>query len=397
MSGTYVSKIGIGSFTMIMVVGNGLFIPMMPAIQQDLQLTASQTSLLLSVFSFAGAIMIPLSSWLSNVFGRRKVIISCLVILTLGCVTSSLSGFTSHSNVAYMTILIGRILQGVGAGSAAPLGFILASELYRGTEQMKLFSLLEVINGVTKAVSPILGSLLVAYAWQLGFVWYLAIAIVALVSAITLLPQQSQTLSNHSTLSHGGLLHYWRWFVPGLTIGFVVMFLLYGLLFVTASDIQHTGQRGLFISLPLAILVVVSYLYGRTSNRSSKQLKETMIAGMSLLLVASCLACFGYLGFMYTVLSTCVVGGAAGILLPASSSSLAQFLPEELSERALTWLTTVRFLGVASGPVVFSIWMSEWQNHVFYLIGLTGISSQILLICWGKWFKKIQFEESNEF
>ncbi|MCM2677819.1 hypothetical protein [Alkalicoccobacillus plakortidis] len=62
------TKVGLASFTIIMVVGNGLFIPIMPSIQDELYLTAGQTSFLLSVFSYAGALMIPVSGLVSILY-----------------------------------------------------------------------------------------------------------------------------------------------------------------------------------------------------------------------------------------------------------------------------------------------------------------------------------------
>lgn len=110
------TKVGLATFTMIMVIGNGLFIPIMPAIQDELSLTTNQSSLLLSVFSYAGALMILLSGWLSEKFGRRIVLIASLSGLILGCVLASLAGFTTDTTQAYYLILIGRVLQGIGAG-----------------------------------------------------------------------------------------------------------------------------------------------------------------------------------------------------------------------------------------------------------------------------------------
>ena len=371
------TKVGLASFTIIMVVGNGLFIPIMPSIQDELYLTAGQTSFLLSVFSYAGALMIPVSGWLASYIGRRNVVIFSLVGLVLGCVVASLAGFTNNPDYAYAAILIGRILQGLGAGAAAPMGFILASELYQKTEQGKMFSFLEVINGFSKALSPALGGFIVAYYWQLGFVWYMAIALIALVAAITLLPNQLEKGSTHSNMK---IRFYWRGLLPILTTGFLIMFLLYGLLFVLSSMISHAANRSLFISLPLAILVIMSYLYGRTPLLSFKQLQHILRGGMIVLIIAVGIASFGYISIVYVATSACLVGLAAGVMLPASTSALLHVVPDELRDKALSWLSMIRFLGVASGPIVFAIWSSEWKENVVYLLGITGSAGIILFI-----------------
>ena len=80
------------------------------------------------------------------------------------------------------------------------------------------------------------------------------------------------------------------------------------------------------------------------------------------------------------LLRACLVGLAAGVMLPASTSALLHVVPDELRDKALSWLSMIRFLGVASGPIVFAIWSSEWKENVVYLLGITGSAGIILFI-----------------
>ncbi|MCM2677818.1 hypothetical protein [Alkalicoccobacillus plakortidis] len=61
-------------------------------------------------------------AWLASYIGRRNVVIFSLVGLVLGCVVASLAGFTNNPDYAYAAILIGRILQGLGAWSSGTYG-----------------------------------------------------------------------------------------------------------------------------------------------------------------------------------------------------------------------------------------------------------------------------------
>ncbi|MEK4564553.1 MFS transporter [Alkalihalobacillus sp. FSL R5-0424] len=373
------TKVGLATFTMIMVIGNGLFIPIMPAIQDELSLTTNQSSLLLSVFSYAGALMILLSGWLSEKFGRRIVLIASLSGLILGCVLASLAGFTTDTTQAYYLILIGRVLQGIGAGATAPMGMILASERYPKEQQAKIFSFLEIINGISKTAGPILGGVIVAYHWQAGFVWYLAIALIALAATFSLLGQEKMGLSNHTEEK---LRRHMNVFLPLLSIGFFVMFFLYGLLFVISSIIEHSVWRSLFISLPLAILVLMSYLYGRSSLQSFKQTQALLKVGVLVLLIVAFFVSFFYIHVSFLVIAACVVGAVSGVMLPASTSALVFLIPEAIREKAISWLSMIRFIGVASGPIIFSAWMGNWPTYRYMFICVTLIIGLLVFNLW---------------
>ncbi|WYP27962.1 MFS transporter [Alkalihalobacillus sp. FSL W8-0930] len=373
------TKVGLATFTMIMVIGNGLFIPIMPAIQEELSLSTNQSSLLLSVFSYAGALMILLSGWLSEKFGRRVVLIASLSGLILGCVLASLAGFTTDATQAYYVILIGRVLQGIGAGATAPMGMILASERYPKEQQAKVFSFLEIINGISKTAGPILGGFIVAYHWQAGFVWYLAIALVALAATFSLLGQEKMVVSNHTEEK---LRWHMNVFLPLLSIGFFVMFFLYGLLFVISSMIEHSVWRSLFISLPLAVLVLTSYVYGRSSLQSFRQTQGLLKVGVLILLIVAFFVSFFYIHVFFLVIAACVVGAVSGVMLPASTSALVFLIPEVIREKAISWLSMIRFIGVASGPIMFSAWMGNWPTYRFIFICATLIIGLLVFILW---------------
>src|SRR5690554_3720473 len=68
---------------LIMVLGNSLFIPVLPAIQNALNISKVQVSLLITLFSVPAGIVIPLAGFLSDRFGRKKVIIPALILYAL--------------------------------------------------------------------------------------------------------------------------------------------------------------------------------------------------------------------------------------------------------------------------------------------------------------------------
>src|SRR5436190_10377192 len=75
----------------------------------------------ISAYMLAQAAVIPLSGWLSDRFGARRVYLTSLVLFTLG---SALCGLAPSGEVLVAT----RVLQGLGGGMLMPIGMAV---LYR--------------------------------------------------------------------------------------------------------------------------------------------------------------------------------------------------------------------------------------------------------------------------
>ncbi|MFL6556691.1 MAG: MFS transporter, partial [Bacillus sp. (in: firmicutes)] len=157
----------IGSIPLILVLGNSMLIPILPKMKSELHLTQFQTSLIISVFSIAAAISIPILGYLSDRFSRKAIIIPALILYgSGGLLAGAAAAWFSNP---YTWILAGRILQGMGAAGTAPIAMALAGDLFKGAEQSKVLGLVEASNGFGKVISPIIGSLLALLFWYAAF------------------------------------------------------------------------------------------------------------------------------------------------------------------------------------------------------------------------------------
>lgn len=76
-------------------------------------------------------------------------------------------------NDPFMMILIGRILQGVGAAGGAPIVLPLVGDMFRREKDVSAtLGIIETSNTFGKVLSPILGSLLAGVLWFLPFSRY---------------------------------------------------------------------------------------------------------------------------------------------------------------------------------------------------------------------------------
>lgn len=65
----------------------------------------------------------------------------------------------------YNIILIGRVVQGVGAAGTAPIVMALVGDIFQSEQRSEALGIIEAANGIGKVVSPILGSAIGLISW----------------------------------------------------------------------------------------------------------------------------------------------------------------------------------------------------------------------------------------
>jgi EmrB/QacA subfamily drug resistance transporter len=136
----------------------------------------------ISGYMLAQAAVIPVSGWLSDRFGAKRVYLVSLVLFALG---SALCGLAPTAQVLVAT----RVLQGLGGGMLMPIGLAV---LYRVTppERMgAIFGLFGLPLMVAPALGPVLSGYLLQYAdWRLIFLINVPIGALALLVGRRVLP-----------------------------------------------------------------------------------------------------------------------------------------------------------------------------------------------------------------
>lgn len=111
----WITLIVVSSVGLIPMYGETVIIPAIPDIIKEFGITYSTSSWILASFLIAGAVMTPISGKLSDIYGKKKIVLIIMCIYTVGV---ALGGFAS--NISFM--IIARILQGVGL-SMFPIAF----------------------------------------------------------------------------------------------------------------------------------------------------------------------------------------------------------------------------------------------------------------------------------
>lgn len=121
--------ISLSSIPLIMTLGNSMLIPVLPVMKKELGVSSFQISLIITVYSLVAIILIPIAGFLSDHFGRKKVIIPSLIIAAAGGLICGWAAWKAKN--PYGLILAGRALKGIGAAGAAPIVMPLVGDMFK--------------------------------------------------------------------------------------------------------------------------------------------------------------------------------------------------------------------------------------------------------------------------
>jgi DHA2 family multidrug resistance protein len=135
----------------------------LPYIAGSLSASNDEATWVLTSYLVANAIILPASSWFSLRFGRKRFLITCIVIFTV-------SSFACGAATSLALILIARAVQGAGGGALQPLSQSILLETFPPQKRglaMAVFALGVVVAPV---LGPTLGGWLTdSYSWRWAF------------------------------------------------------------------------------------------------------------------------------------------------------------------------------------------------------------------------------------
>jgi MFS transporter, ACDE family, multidrug resistance protein len=378
---------GLAGIPLVMVLGNSMLIPVLPTMKAKLQLTGLQTSLLITAFSIAAGVVIPLAGYLSDRFGRKIVVILSLILYGAGGLLAGLAALWWDK--PYGIIMIGRVLQGIGAAGTAPIAMAMVGDLFNGAAESRALGLMETSNGLGKVLSPVLGALLAMISWYMVF-----LAFPVICGAVLLLfwfctrenKQQKQPMQVSQYLQSIGQVfrQHGRWLVPAFFIGSICLFTLFGVLFYLSDLLEETYKidgvlKGGFLAIPLLVMSIVAYVTGLIIKKKLRVMRLFVIIGMFLLAASYVIASF--VQGVYLLIGVLVIGSAGtGMILPCLNSMIVGAVKKAERGMITSLYSGVRFIGVAVGPPVFTWLLGISRSVMFYSIaGLTALFAVVAL------------------
>jgi EmrB/QacA subfamily drug resistance transporter len=153
-----------------------------PAISSALGVAPLSMKAVLASYTLSLAVFIPISGWMADRFGTRRVFASAIGLFTLG---SFLCGISSsiHWLVAF------RILQGCGGAMMVPVGRLTLVRTFAKSDLLRTMSFVSIPALVAPMLGPIAGGLIVGYLhWRFIFFLNIPIGLAGLILVYLHLP-----------------------------------------------------------------------------------------------------------------------------------------------------------------------------------------------------------------
>jgi MFS family permease len=127
----------------------------LPSIQRGLDASPGTTQWVVSGYALAFGLALVPAGRLGDTFGRRPMF---MIALAAFVTTSALSGAAPTIEL----LIVARLLQGVAGGALTPQNSGLIQDLFRGPERGRAFGVLGATIGLSTAVGPVVGGLILA-------------------------------------------------------------------------------------------------------------------------------------------------------------------------------------------------------------------------------------------
>ncbi len=159
----------------------GIVGPVLPAIKGSFGINERLVSWMFTIYILFFMIGTPLMAKLSDMYGRKNLYILDVFLFAVG------SAITV-SSFSFETLLIGRAIQGFGAGGIFPVASAFIGDTFPPEKRGSALGLIGSVWGFSGLLGPILGGLLLSYGWQWLFLINIPIAVIVIVLGFKILP-----------------------------------------------------------------------------------------------------------------------------------------------------------------------------------------------------------------
>lgn len=214
-----------------------------------------------TIYMLTSTIAIILFGKLSDLYGRKKILIGGIILFVLSSVAC---GFSSNM----LQLIIFRGIQGIGGGILISIPFIVVAELFPPRQRGKYAGMLGSVFGIANVLGPIVGGFITDFmGWQWVFFVNVPVGVAAIAMLSIYFPQLKQSVREKvidyagiisMTLSFSSLclaLTYIRSsYLPEYVVGF--LFIFAALMFILFIHAEHRAVEPL---LPMHLFKISDF------------------------------------------------------------------------------------------------------------------------------------------
>ncbi|MGI9184201.1 MAG: MFS transporter [Solirubrobacteraceae bacterium] len=354
----------------------------LPSVAHGLGVRGSSTSVVLSAYFGAYALLLLPGGELVDRFGVRRLALIGLTLFALGAVAGAL--------VTNFGELIGaRILQGAGAGLVSPAALAGAVSGFPPERRGSALGIWGASAGMSNLLGPLLGGLLtVAFGWRADWWALLPLTLLVAVAIVRLVPAVLETKADE-----GGNPSMNRIVLAATLIAALTFAVMIGSFYIAEQYLQRVagfsalGASGALVLVAL-LVGAAAPLAGKLVDRRGEQLPAVLgFVGAGLGLAILGLPGVSLDGIV-TILPLIPVGLGLGMLFVPTSRAALNASPQASHGRTSAILSVGRLLGAAVGAglagVALSGTLTAATVHHTLLLGaalcvVVGIPASTLL------------------
>jgi EmrB/QacA subfamily drug resistance transporter len=213
----------------------------MPTFAADFHIHITQTDWIATSFLLALGVSMPVSGWLADKYGSKKIFVFSNFMFIFGSVLCGLA-WSLSSLIAF------RIVQGIGGGLLVPVGMSMTFRNFSPNEYPKVANYTLIPTLIAPSIAPAIGGLILERLnWHWIFLFHFPIGMISLILSCVYLKEDKETQKS----------------LPFDFIGFILLSLSLSSLFCFLSHIGLYGFRNTFsyISFSLFSIFGIAFVY----------------------------------------------------------------------------------------------------------------------------------------
>jgi EmrB/QacA subfamily drug resistance transporter len=368
--------------TFVTILNQTLMSTALPSIMREFSITATQGQWLTTAYMLINGIMVPITAYLVNRFTTRQ-----LYLFAMG--TFSIGTLVAATSQIYNMLIVGRMIQAIGAGIVLPLQMIVILYMFPIEKRGAAMGLIGLAMNFAPAIGPTFSGWVVQnFQWNRIFYFVLPFAVLDVIVAFFVLknvgeisrPKLDWLSVVYSTLGFGGLLFGFSnasshpFFSVNVALSIIVGIFSVALLVKRSSHLENPlldfsvfKYRGYRLNLMITFIIVAG-LYGAIILlpiyfqiiRGLSPMQSGMILLPGALVIAIMSPITGKLFDKYGGKKLAIIG----LTLITSMTITIGFVDLETPIRTIVILQMIRSLG-------FSFTLMPLQTGAFNAVPLT--------------------------